>query len=39
VGLLSADLRHTYPAYRLWLAYARASAGHAPPLSPQSSCA
>jgi hypothetical protein len=39
VGLLSADVRHTYPAYRLWLAYARASAGHAPPPSPQSSCA
>jgi hypothetical protein len=39
VGLVSADLRHTYPAYRLWLAYARASAAHAPPPSPQSSCA
>jgi hypothetical protein len=39
VGLLSADLRHTYPAYRLWLAYARASAAHAPPPSPRSSCA
>jgi hypothetical protein len=39
VGLMSADLRHTYPAYRLWLAYARASAGHARPPSPQSGCA
>ncbi len=32
VGLLSADLSHVYPAYRLWLLYARASAqGLAPP--------
>jgi hypothetical protein len=38
VGLVSADLRHTYPAYRLWLAYAQASAGHAPKPTP-SSCA
>ena len=39
VGLVSADLRHTYPAYRLWLAYAQASAGHAPPPLTESSCA
>jgi hypothetical protein len=25
VGLLSADLSHVYPAYRLWLSYSRAS--------------
>jgi hypothetical protein len=32
VGLVSADLSHVYPAYRLWLLYARASAqGLAPP--------
>jgi hypothetical protein len=39
VGLVSADLRHTYPAYRLWLAYAHARAGNAPPAPPSSSCA
>jgi hypothetical protein len=39
VGLVSADLRHTYPAYRLWLAYAQASAGHLPPPPSASSCA
>jgi hypothetical protein len=39
VGLVSADLRHTYPAYRLWLAYARASAGHASPPPTSSACA
>jgi hypothetical protein len=39
VGLLSADLRHTYPAYRLWLAYAQAHARHAPPPAPTASCA
>lgn len=38
VGLLSADLRHTYPAYRLWLAYARASARDAPPPASAASC-
>lgn len=32
VGLVSADLSHVYPAYRLWLLYARASAqGLTPP--------
>ncbi|MFI4991298.1 MAG: hypothetical protein ACHQHO_10360 [Solirubrobacterales bacterium] len=36
VGLLSADLRHTYPAYRLWLAYGQARARNAPP--PAASC-
>ena len=39
VGLLSADLRHTYPAYRLWLAYAQSSAGGEPPPPSSSSCA
>jgi hypothetical protein len=39
VGLLSADLRHTYPAYRLWLAYAQASTGHLAPPPSSSSCA
>jgi hypothetical protein len=39
VGLVSADLRHTYRAYRLWRAYARASAGDAPPPPTSSSCA
>jgi len=39
VGLIGADLRHTYPAYRLWLAYAQASAAHAPPPPTGSSCA
>jgi hypothetical protein len=39
VGLMSADLRHTYPAYRLWLAYAQASAAQAPPPPIGSSCA
>jgi hypothetical protein len=34
VGLLSADLTHTYPTYRLWLSYARARArGRAPATS------
>lgn len=39
VGLLSADLRHAYPAYRLWLAYAQARARDAPPPAPAASCA
>jgi len=39
VGLVSADLQHTYPAYRLWLAYAQARARHAPPPPTSSSCA
>ncbi len=38
VGLLSADLRHTYPAYHLWLAYAQARARGAPPPAPAASC-
>lgn len=38
VGLLSADLRHTYPAYRLWLAYAQAHARDGPPPAPAASC-
>jgi hypothetical protein len=41
VGLVSADLQHTYPAYRLWLAYARARArvSGAPPPMPVAACA
>ncbi len=39
VGLVSADLQHTYPAYRLWLAYAQARARDAPPPPTSSSCA
>jgi hypothetical protein len=39
VGLVSADLRHTYPAYRLWRAYAQARAGRARTPPPSSSCA
>jgi hypothetical protein len=39
VGLVSADLRHTYPAYRLWRAYAQARAAHAPPPPTSPSCA
>jgi hypothetical protein len=39
VGLVSADLQHTYPAYRLWLAYAQARAAHAPPPPTSPSCA
>lgn len=34
VGLISADLTHTYPAYRLWLSYAQARA-RGRELSPQ----
>ncbi|HEY4895582.1 MAG TPA: hypothetical protein VII01_05790 [Solirubrobacteraceae bacterium] len=39
VGLLSADLGHVYPAYRLWLAWTRDGAAGAPPPSPASGCA
>ena len=39
VGLLSADLAHVYPAYRLWLLYARASARGEPPPSQAALCA
>jgi hypothetical protein len=39
VGLVSADLQHTYPSYRLWLAYAQAHAGERPPPPSSSSCA
>lgn len=39
VGLLSADLSHVYPAYRLWLSYARASAQGKPPPAPAALCA
>jgi hypothetical protein len=34
VGLLSADLSHVYPTYRLWLSYARRRAAGMPPPSP-----
>jgi hypothetical protein len=39
VGLLSADLSHVYPAYRLWLAYARARARGSLPDSLAGRCA
>jgi hypothetical protein len=39
VGLVSADLSHTYPAYRLWLAYARLRAEGRPPPTPEAGCA
>jgi hypothetical protein len=40
VGLLSADLRHVYPTYRLWLAFAHARLSGAAPLAPPpTSCA
>ena len=39
VGLVSADLQHTYPAYRLWLAYAQARTSHTPPPPTSPTCA
>jgi hypothetical protein len=39
VGLLSADLSHVYPAYRLWLLYTRASAEGLPLPSQAALCA
>jgi hypothetical protein len=39
VGLVSADLSHIYPAYRLWLRYTRASAQGAPLASAATLCA
>lgn len=40
VGLLSANLAHVYPAYRLWLAYTQARGeGHAPTAATASLCA
>jgi hypothetical protein len=39
VGLLSADLSHVYPAYRMWLSYTRASAQGKPPPAPATACA
>ena len=39
VGLLSADLTHVYPAYRLWLLYTRASTQGKPPPAPAALCA
>jgi hypothetical protein len=39
VGLLSADLAHVYPAYRLLRAYAQARAGGRPPPTPAAGCA
>jgi len=39
VGLLSADLEHVYPAYRLWLRYTRARAQGQPLPSPSMLCA
>jgi hypothetical protein len=39
VGLLSADLSHIYPTYRLWLAWARGRAADRPPPAPAAGCA
>jgi hypothetical protein len=39
VGLLSADLSHSYPTYRLWLAWARLRAAGQPPPAPAAGCA
>ncbi len=39
VGLISADLSHVYPAYRLWLAYTRASDRGEMPLPQAGLCA
>lgn len=38
VGLLSADLAHVYPAYRLWLTWGRPGTGGQPPPIPASAC-
>jgi hypothetical protein len=39
VGLISSDLSHLYPAYRLWLAWAGLRGSTAPPPSPAAACA
>jgi hypothetical protein len=39
VGLISADLSHLYPAYRLWLAWVSLRASTAPPPPPAAACA
>jgi hypothetical protein len=39
VGLISADLSHLFPAYRLWLAWAGLRATTAPPPAPAAACA
>lgn len=39
VGLVSADLAHVYPAYRLWLQYTRGGAQGLAPSSQSASCA
>jgi hypothetical protein len=39
VGLISADLSHLYPSYRLWLSYARARARGLPLPTPAALCA
>jgi hypothetical protein len=39
VGLLSPDLSHVYPAYRLWRAWARGRATGQPPPIPSTGCA
>jgi hypothetical protein len=38
VGLVSPDLAHAYPTYRLWLAWARSRAAGAPPPAPDVAC-
>jgi hypothetical protein len=39
VGLVSADLTHVYPAYRLWLAFSYPRAAGQPPPTPAAGCA
>jgi hypothetical protein len=39
VGLVSADMSHIYPAYRVWVSYARARARGSTPPVPGSVCA
>jgi len=39
VGLISADLSHVYPTYRLWLSYTNARDAGMPPPSPAAACA
>jgi hypothetical protein len=39
VGLLSADLSHLYPTYRLWLDWSRLRAAGEPPPAPAAGCA
>ena len=38
VGLVSADLRHLYPAYRLWLSFSQRREEGEPPAPPATAC-